>query len=689
MIALGCGQISAKYFDALILFALQLDSHGHQVAIDARFMPPDVTKQNRYEVAPFLADNEDFSPEKIILIGAENLSHEVQMILGKMCPGPEVEIFALGHFASRQDEINARNQIAYATGREPGLINLSDGHRPIMLEGMVSPLITKIGLEPAQAPGNASRVLVYIPCKTMETDKTALNALAVVDYSPDVHLHLLTNAKGKDLIRKSQHADLSVFRYAELPPADLLHYFDILVYFGPNVPGERMAALAVAAMGAGKVVVDCTTTKGFAVSGATVLKGPDHPSALPSYLDAVVSRNRFEIGSRIQNSSWVHQLDIAKLEQALGLQRHDVGYSPKTRQTVFFPTNGNGMGHAQRCALIGDALQPDHDRSFVAFPSCVGMLQNRGFSCVPMVPRSADHNKEYAADLVNYLRLRNYLTAADQLVFDGGYVFDSVYRLISTLQIPAIWIRRGLWRPGQINQVALERERAFSKVIVPEEAFAELNTDYSMSDKIRKVGPIVQEKKLDETEIENLRDRLSSQFDREFDTLVVTMLGGGVASERTAQSQLLCSMFERRSKCLHLIIAWPNAVVSNGLYGWQNSHVVHTAHALALSQAADLTISATGYNSFHEILYSQVPAIFIPQFAPYLDDQERRARAASERGLAELIQENELLKLEREVIAFLDEGKADQIRAALLAESLPSPGNRAAAAIIEQEGRHL
>ncbi|WP_298975513.1 glycosyltransferase [uncultured Roseobacter sp.] len=684
MILLCCGQISAKHFDALLLLGLQLDKSGHPVAIDDRFLPENVTKQNKYEMAPFLADFADIAPKSVVLIGAETISTEVQTILGTMHLGEDIPIWVLGQFSQHQDAISARNKIAYATGREPKLLDLSSPQRPSLMEGAIAPQFTEIGDSPSQAEGKAVRVLVYIPCEDIKEQDTTLSDLCVVNYSPNIHLQILTNSKGKDLIRRSRHGSLSVFSYAELPPTELLHYFDVLVFLGTNVPGERMAALALDAMGAGKVVIDCTTSSGFSAVGAPVLKGPEHVAALPGYLQETVSQNRMEIGRRTQQSAWLHPFDITGLERELQLERPAALEPASDPHTVFFPTNGNGMGHAQRCALIGEAMQTEHARRFVAFPSCVEMLRNRGFSCVPMVPRSADHSVEYAADLVNYLRLRSTLRPGDQLVFDGGYVFDSVYRLISRLQNPAVWIRRGLWRPGQINPIALERERAFSKVIVPTEAFAELNTDYSSGDHIHKVGPIVQQKEIAPEQSQNLRERLSAQFERKIDTLVVTMLGGGVASERTAQTQFLCSLLERRVNCLHLVVAWPNAVVPSGLYGWHNSRVIHTERTLDLCQAADLTISATGYNSFHELIYAQVPAILIPQSAPYLDDQERRARAAFERGLAGFVQEVELMSLEREVTAFLDNGKSDVVRQALRAVTLPEPGNHAAAKLIEQ-----
>jgi UDP-N-acetylglucosamine:LPS N-acetylglucosamine transferase len=684
MILLCSGQVSPKHFDALVILAQQLEARGHQVAIDDRFMSDELFKQNKYEMAPFLADVDEVTPDAVIMIGAESISADVQMLLRSMGLSPAIPFWALGRFGDFQSEIGTRNKIAYALGYEPDLLNLAMQGRPTLLEDSIAPLVTEIGQVPVQIIGASARIMVFLPGENLETGDGALNALSAASHTPNFNLHILTSARAKDLIAESRQAALSVFSYNELPPEDLLHYFDVLVFLGPNVPGERMATLALNAMGAGKVVVDCTVRFSFASSGAPVLKGPDDPAAMVTYLHEQVIPNRREIGLRSQQSDWLAQFDISSFERSLSLGVKPDAVKALSRKTVFFPTNGNGLGHAQRCALIAEQMQPDQDRAFVAFPSCVDMLQQRGFATVPMVARSGEHGEPFAADLLNFLRLRHVVRAGDQLVFDGGYVFDSVYRLISHLRLRAIWIRRGLWRPEHINSMALERERAFSKVIVPLEAFPELNRAYSHGSQVASVGPIVQQDRLSQADKASLRDRLSVQFDRKIDTLVLTMLGGGVASDRTAQTQFLCSLLERRSNCLHLVVAWPNAVVANGLYGWKNSQVIRTAQALDLCQAADLTVSASGYNSFHELIYAHVPAILIPQAAPYLDDQEYRARAAFERGLAGFIQETQLHKLEREVCAFLDEGKADMLRLALGRQDLPDTGNAAAARLIEE-----
>ena len=112
---------------------------------------------------------------------------------------------------------------------------------------------------------------------------------------------------------------------------------------------------------------------------------------------------------------------------------------------------------------------------------------------------------------------------------------------------------------------------------------------------------------------------------------------------------------------------------------------MRTLESLSLAAAADLVISAAGYNTFHELLYNRIPTIFIPQVASYLDDQERRARAASDRGAAETVLAHELLLLERKIRDLLDGDGGERLRAELERLDLPATGNAAAASLIEKD----
>lgn len=688
MILIESGNRSLQGFDAKAVFARLLAARGHRVALDPAALPADMDRNRRFEIAPYLVDTEDLKPERLILIGADALHSDTLSALRDLDLPAEAPVVAIGRFASHQSHVSARAQIAYATGREPRMIDLAAFQpRPLVAQAML-PLVA--ATEPAARPAaRLPRLTVVLSPRALEEPDT-LPVLAEMERSRRFTLRIIASGEQRELINTSRHYDLPTVTFSELSPVTLTATSDIVVIFGQGVPGERIAALAVGVMGAGGVVIDCTDDAAILACGAPALRGPLEPAALLTYLTDMVLVNVMEIGRRVSESPWLRGIALERLEAELGLeppQRPADGTGTRAARTVFMPTNGVGLGHAQRCSVIAAELAADSNTAFAAFPSCVPLVTRRGFPCMPLVQKSDQHAASHANDLMNYLRLRQLLVAGDRLVFDGGYIFDSVFRVILEQNLTGIWIRRGLWPQGRANGQTLDRERVFESVIVPQEAFPELNEAYSFGSHVHEVGPILREAPTDAASRADLRDGLARRFGVTARELVVSMLGGGVASERTAQLQALCATFDARRDCLHLIVVWPGSPVAPALFGWKNSRVVQTLDALALCQAADLVISAAGYNSVHEILYHAIPAILVPQVAPYLDDQARRARALSDRGLAETVMAPELLKLERAVSACLDRGLAHDLRTRLAAADLPATGAARAAALIAAAGK--
>jgi UDP:flavonoid glycosyltransferase YjiC (YdhE family) len=681
VILLEAGPRTERAFDSKLVFAALLSERGHAVVIDEESLPHTADRSHRYDAVPFLADLAEVTPTSVILIGAEDLSNDTLERLRTLELADTVPVVALGHFADHQAEIGARTRLAYALGREATLVDLG---------GLLGEHVPVLGFCPlaapdparAQRPGRTPELFLFLPAEWID-DPHVLPLLAALDNVPDFRLSVVMPGVAKERLKRTRHASLNVFGYSEISPAALARRADIAAFLGEGIPGERMALFAVNMMAAGKAVVDGTLDGAFDACGAPVIRGPAELAALPNFLEFSVIPNLSAIGDAACRSPWIKGRRLARLEEAVGLTPPLPPAGDAGRRTVFLPTNGSGLGHAQRCALIARELRRPDDVLFMAFPSCVPLLEGRGFPCLPLVQKSPDHPEEFANDLVNYARLGRTLTPGDHLVFDGGYVFDSIYRGIQESGCSATWIRRGLWRPGQVADAPIERERAFRSVLVPEEAFPELNVDYSRGAHVRRVGPIVQPPPaLDRSAV---RARLADVLGIPFGTLVVTMLGGGVASDRTAQVQAIAGLLEPRPDCLHLVVVWPQSKVAPGLGGWRNTRLVRTRESLTLAAAADVVLSAVGYNTFHEILYNRIPAILIPQVASYLDDQERRARAASDRGAAETVLAHELLLLERKLRHLLDQGGAEELREAIGRLDLPRTGNAEAARLIEVE----
>lgn len=689
MILLESGKRNSRSFDAKILFAMQLAHRGYDVVIDENAIPDDIDRHQKCEAAPFLTNLEESEISGLILIGAENISDETLAGLRSLELDSAATVAATGRFGSYQGLVGSSSKIAYAIGLEPTVVDLNDLQKQPLFGSSIAPLTaTRVKSKPT-AEKNVE-LFVYVPADWLD-DPLTLPALARLHQFNGFNLSIVITGAGKDQIRTSSHSDLNVYGLTELSPSTFAKIADAAAFFGDGVPGERMANFALDLMRSGGALIDCTSSASFAERGAPALRGPQDIGALGLYFENTVAPNLPEIARQADTNEWLETNSMRRLEAAMGLRQSTVTSAQQASnpKTVFVPTNGNGLGHAQRCTLIAAEFETKDRVEFSAFPSCVKLIQSKGFSCKPLVQKSDTHIEPFANDLVNYLRLKRTMHAGDTLVFDGGHVFDSIYRTIIENQLNGIWIRRGNWQSGQVRPSALTREKAFSRVIVPMEAFDELNSAYTFGDKVKYIGPIVQRAGGSAASAAVLRSKLAKMVNRDIDEVIVTMLGGGAAADRSAQIHALCAMAEQRSDCLHLVVVWPGAKVAPGLANWTKTQVVKTQNALALCQAADLVVSAAGYNSFHEILYHKLPAILIPQMAPFMDDQEKRAQAAADRGLATMIEGQELLSLEREVSAYLDHGKAAEIRAALETAKLPELGNRAAASLIESEAQNV
>ncbi len=688
MIFVEAGKDDERGLDAKVQFAHLLRQAGYHAVLECESLAEGLTPARQYLVAPLLADLAENAPERLLVIGGDGLEDSVLERIRSYRLRPDTPAALIGRFENRQAAISAQSKLAYALGYEPQLVDLCELQPKPIRAPHVAPLFAVSAPAPVRR-AQQLRLFMVLPEEILEDPSTppVLDTLAQMAH---VECRVITSGHGRELMRKQGHPLPSAIGFSDLAPTTLAGMADILAIFGPSLPGEQMAAFSLNLMARGGVVIDATSSDAIVQTGAPVLRGPYALAGLRTFLENQVLPNLEALRNEMAGHPWLQASDLSRLENALGMQRPkpaETGEnvaSGTARRVIFNPTNGVGLGHAQRAAVVASALGDDIDAGFAAFPSCLPMLQAKGFNCLPLVSRSDDFNQPHANDLLNYLRLGQLLTPRDTLIFDGGYVFDSVLRNIVEKQLRAVWIRRGLWQAGQARRTPLEREIYFDKVIVPQEAFDELNIDYSFGKEVHHVGPVVQLAPQNASARAALRAGLAQRFGRDYTHLVVTMLGGGVAADRTAQMQTLCAQIAAHPDWLHLMVVWPNGKVGAPLYGWENSFPVMTQRALGLAQAADVLVSAAGYNSVHEVLYHGIATIFIPQMASYMDDQERRARALSDRDLAVTVSADELMALQRHLADFLEGDKAAEIRANLQAQTLPDTGTERAARLVEE-----
>lgn len=687
----------------LAIFASQLAALGLPARVAVTSVPENPGRNLQFDLAPRLADGGLGPGVGLALLAADRLTDDALVRLRRLADGAEIACHAFGCFSRRQTALGVRARLAYVFGREPELFDVSPADPEARRPGPVFGVPRRPAAAPlAAASGLPPRLLLVGPNLQDPAQAASLSALAL---RTAFRTAVLTDARSKQEWMAQHGSGIPVYQYGEILPIAVTERADICVLFGGIANSYRLQIIVANLLVSGVALLDGTAAHVLARDSDAFIPAPTGLPELDGFLNAEILPNLVRIGDHVRTSRAAAEAAAAPVAAFLGAVHAapppaspiQAGPPPSALRAagpphpatpsaiVFMPTNGVGLGHAQRCALIAGALDPGRPRPvFAAFPSCTRLIRSHGFDVMPLLGRSQLHAQSHEHDLGNYLRLRALTSGARTLVFDGGYVFDSVYRTVLEQGVNGIWIRRGLWQAGQDNSIALDREKAFDRVIVPTEAFDELNAAYSRGDHLHAVGPVVQQVALPPTARSDLRDRLAERYGRNFGRLVVSLLGAGVAADRSMQIQALCGMVERRSDTLHLVVAWPTAALEPAWFGWRNSRVVRTQHAAVLAAAADLAITAAGYNSFHEALYNRVPAIFIPQTGAFMDDQRARARAARDRELAAMVEASELMTLERQVIRYLDGGEAEAVRARLAAAELPEPGTVRAARLIEE-----
>jgi hypothetical protein len=669
----------------LAIFASQLAALAVPARVLVGSVPPNLGHNLEFDLAPHLADGRLAPGDRLVLLAADQLTDAALIRLRRLAEGAEPTARAFGCFGRAQTALGVRARLAYVFGREPELFDVTpadpDARRPAPAFG-----VPRRAPPPWASAKGPPRLLLVGPNLKDPLQAAALSALGL---HRGFRTTVLTDSRSKQTWIAAHGRNIPIFHYGELLPLMLAERTDLCLFFRTVGSSYRLQTLVANLLVSGAPLLDGSAGHRLADQNDAFIPAPPGIVGLEGYLHAEILPNLGRISDHVRESRAAAEAAAAPVLSFLGEAEvappsRRPSPEPRADRIIFMPTNGIGLGHAQRCALIAGALDPARPRPvFAAFPSCMRMIKSHGFDVMPLLGRSRLHVRSYEHDLGNFLRLSALSAGAGTLVFDGGYVFDSVYRTVLG-GVRGIWIRRGLWQSGQDNSIALDREKAFERVIVPTEAFDELNAGYSRGDHLHPVGPIVQQVSLSPEARAELRGELAERYARGFDRLVVSLLGSGVAADRSMQIQALCGLFERRADTLHLVIVWPSATLEPGWFGWRNSRVVRTQHAAVLAAATDLAITASGYNSFHEVLYNRAPAIFVPQLGPSMDDQTARARAACDRGLAVMVEPTELMKLERLVLRHLEGGEAEALRARLAAAELPQPGTAHAARLIEE-----
>lgn len=355
-------------------------------------------------------------------------------------------------------------------------------------------------------------------------------------------------------------------------------------------------------------------------------------------------------------------------------QPHLFAAPPARQRILMICGNGIGLGHLTRLLAIARRLPPWIEPVLLTLSPGVGLVRAQGLSADYIASHlrndvtSPSWNEAFAVEVQAALDA----TGARLALFDGNDAFPGLAKLMSARRdVLWLWVRRGLWRAHHVLNPATRP--LFNLVLEP----AELAGDEDIGPTaglsgVERVGPVLY------CNPEDRMDRHAAAAALGIDparrTVAVQLGAGRNFDMDTPRDAFLAALARHDVQVVE--ISNPLARRTDPAEGIAAARTVYPA--FPYSRAFDLAILAPGYNSFHEAVFSGLPAIFVPNRDGIMDDQHLRAAYAQSAGLGLCVTSDELHRCEAAVARALSPDFAAEV--ALRAARLPYADGAAAIA---------
>ncbi|MDO5521346.1 MAG: glycosyltransferase [bacterium] len=316
----------------------------------------------------------------------------------------------------------------------------------------------------------------------------------------------------------------------------------------------------------------------------------------------------------------------------------------KTPTVLFIVTFGAGLGHL--AGEIGIAvklreLSKETNIIFYTTSPATDALYSEGFYYyyIPsklVIPKSISISaweRLYEHQLYDIVLLHK----PQVIIYDGPYPEVSLIRIL----VEHPWMK-GIWmkREGDRKDIRSVSpfERFFDLLIVPKE-LGEKNREITKKCKV--ISPIIYEST---SKMDPSIKELFPEYKKGKHRIWYVQLGAGIINriEDILQSVLLTLLEDSDN----YILLGESPVSSGKTQLEYSSHRCKRLRSFPNSiyfNQIDYAISAAGYNTFYELVYYGVPAIFIPNRFTQKDDQVARAKSAEVMGTGLVHEEGQQL----------------------------------------------
>lgn len=329
---------------------------------------------------------------------------------------------------------------------------------------------------------------------------------------------------------------------------------------------------------------------------------------------------------------------------------------------LFVPTNGAGLGHLTRLLAIArrvKRLDPSKKIIFHTTSSAMHLILQEGFlgyhlPSKMLFPQEMSA-KQWNAILRDHLETVMSIHQPETIVFDGAFPYAGLIASMRKTQgMRKIWVKRGQHKEGKAELVET-KEKEFDEVYVPGEAGGNNN--------LRKEGiktycePVLY---LDRDELKD-RESVRRQWNiPEGMKVIYVQLGAGKINDIHSTISILLNELLKREDVFVVI---GESIIGNRMDLKMDRVMTLRDYPNSIYfNAFDLIVTATGYNTFHEVMYFGVPSILIPNENTKTDDQVARAMIAGNAGAAIVLRDPEAEDFEKAIEKALDDQNNKKMR---------------------------
>jgi hypothetical protein len=473
--------------------------------------------------------------------------------------------------------------------------------------------------------------------------------------------------------------------------AEFLSSLDFYVYFHSSQWVEAFGIGIAEAMASGVVTILDPSYEALFEDGAAYTEASGTLDAIDRFLsspDAYLKQS--EAGRKLVEAKFslaIYPKRMAELYEALELSpipalkaakstrtnlKHRTGGGVETprhpgkgcritarRRVLFVATNGIGLGHITRLMAIAERMSPDVEPVFITRSAGSSLISQRGHATdyipwpVKIGVTDNSWNQVYSQELL--AAIESFDIAA--VVFDGTYPFPGLVDVAGVRpDLAWIWVRRAMWRTN--HTLKSELQSCFDMIIEPGELAHD--EDYgptrSMPGPIAVVGPILLKEPGCILSRSDAAKRLA--IDPEKFTAAIQ-----IGSQRNFDYETLPELVTKELLDRHVqLIQIDNPLARPPLSeipGVIRRSLYPVSEYLG---AIDLMITNASYNSFHECVYGGIPAIFVPNESPEMDDQNLRATYAHATGLGLRIRASELSRVKTVIDTAMSDDFRQEVR---------------------------